>query len=287
MKWPAQRQVTALVVVYGVLVLGRAAVIAFPWLPDAMGRFVMSTGQQNPTPAPPAAPQPAPAGSGTTVAPPPAVDSTEWPFSVEAEVKAKPSGLWTVAREFIPGPVRIRFEAEGTWKYSPESQCGPDGDMLSMISPSQTILKSAPVGSLIAKIGGSAFEPADVERFPRTECVRCLAGPVAPAPHHARPGMSLNDRAQRPFEIALCRKTYQFRNIDAKGASALRAGKVGAIGASCFLDGLASRITEAHLGEALHRHVRGELPHRNTLKAPDLRFLGRADPIRGARRRTR
>jgi len=161
MKWPAQRQVTALVVVYGVLVLGRAAVIAFPWLPDAMGRFVMSTGQQNPTPAPPAAPQPAPAGSGTTVAPPPAVDSTEWPFSVEAEVKAKPSGLWTVAREFIPGPVRIRFEAEGTWKYSPESQCGPDGDMLSMISPSQTILKSAPVGSLIAKIGGSSAGQTD------------------------------------------------------------------------------------------------------------------------------
>lgn len=175
MRWPAQRQVAALVVVYGVLVLGRAAVIAFPRLPDQIGRFLMSTGQQNLTPTPLAAPEPAPAGSGAappaapppapagtgTAGAPPAVDSTEWPFSVELEVKAKPNGLWTVAREFIHGPVRIRFEAEGTWKYSPDSSCGADGDMLSMISSSQTILKNAPVGSLIAKIGGSSAGQTD------------------------------------------------------------------------------------------------------------------------------
>jgi len=135
----------------------------------------MSTGQQNLTPTPLAAPEPAPAGSGAappaapppapagtgTAGAPPAVDSTEWPFSVELEVKAKPNGLWTVAREFIHGPVRIRFEAEGTWKYSPDSSCGADGDMLSMISSSQTILKNAPVGSLIAKIGGSSAGQTD------------------------------------------------------------------------------------------------------------------------------
>jgi len=172
MKWLAQRLVPALVVVYGVFVFGRAVVITFPSLTDEIGRFLMSSGQQNPAPVPPAAvptatssggptSEPATTSGGGTAAAPPAVDNTEWPFGVEVEVKAKPNGLWTIAREFIPGPVRIRFEAGGTWKYSPDSPCGPDGDMLSMISSSQTILKSAPVGSLIAKIGGSSAGQTD------------------------------------------------------------------------------------------------------------------------------
>ncbi len=156
MKLMGQRLVPGLAIVYGVLVLGRAAVIVFPSL-DVIGRYLMSSGQQNPVPAPPAA---ATSGGGAATAPS-AVDGTEWPFGAEVVVEAKPNGLWTIAREFIPGPARIRFEAEGTWKYSPDSPCGPDGDMLSMISSTQTILKSAPVGSLIAKIGGSSAGQTD------------------------------------------------------------------------------------------------------------------------------
>ena len=156
MKWLAQRLIPALAIVYGALVLGRAAGIVFPSLPNVIGRFLMSSGPQNPATAPPAAATSGSGPAGGTAAAPPAVDKTEWPFGVEVEVKAKPNGLWTVAREFIAGPARIRFEAEGSWKYSPDSPCGPDGDMLSMTSSSQTILKSAPVGSHIAKIGGSS-----------------------------------------------------------------------------------------------------------------------------------
>jgi len=116
----------------------------------------MSSQQQNPAPSAGAAKP-----SGAPPAPQSTIDPNEWPSGVEVEVNAKPSGLWTIAREFIAGPARIRFEAEGTWKYSPDSPCGPDGDMLSMISSSQTILKSAPVGSLIAKIGGSSAGQTD------------------------------------------------------------------------------------------------------------------------------
>jgi PA-IL-like protein len=153
MKW----LVPGLAIVYGVLVLGRAAVIVFPSLPDVIGRFRMSSGQPTSASAPPAAATPGSVPAAT----PSAGENTEWPHGVETEVKAKPDGLWTIAREFVAGPARIRFEAKGSWKYSPDSPCGPDGDMLSMISPGQTILKSAPVGSLIAKIGGSSAGQTD------------------------------------------------------------------------------------------------------------------------------
>lgn len=81
---------------------------------------------------------------------------SDWPFSATIDVDSKPDGLWTVAQEFLPGPARIRFEASGKWSYASGSECGPNGDMLSMVSSDQTILKGAPVGALIAKIGGSS-----------------------------------------------------------------------------------------------------------------------------------
>jgi hypothetical protein len=158
-----RRLTLALVFPYSVFVMARAVAIA-PALPDAIRRIFMNSEQQKAHPAPASAappsgePESAP-GSATTAVP--TVTESEWPFSAQVDVSAKPNGLWTVAREFISGPVRIRFVASESWKYSADSSCGPDGDMLSMISPIQTILKSAPVGSLIAKIGGSSAGQAD------------------------------------------------------------------------------------------------------------------------------
>jgi hypothetical protein len=158
-KWLA----LALVVLYSVFVMAKAVAIA-PALPDAIRGIFMNSDQQNPHPAPagaaPASGEPAAVPGSATTAVTTATGS-EWPFSAQVDVNAKPNGLWTVAREFINGPARIRFAASESWKYSPDSSCGPDGDMLSMISPIQTILKSAPVGSLIAKIGGSSAGQAD------------------------------------------------------------------------------------------------------------------------------
>ncbi len=135
----------AVVALYGFLVLVRAAELLHPAAQDFFRRMDMSSAgsQQNQ----------APVVAHATAA---ATADNDWASTVQIEVKADPGGLWTVAREFISGPARIRFEAKGSWNYVPESACGPDGDMLSMLSSEQAILKGAPVGSLIAKIGGSS-----------------------------------------------------------------------------------------------------------------------------------
>lgn len=107
--------------------------------------------------APSSAPGTSPPSTGTITQP----ADNEWPFHTEVDVQAKPNGLWTVVREFITGPARIRFKATGSWRYVPDSECGPDGDMLSMISSDQSIFKGAPIGSVIAKIGGSSAGQTD------------------------------------------------------------------------------------------------------------------------------
>lgn len=73
------------------------------------------------------------------------------------KVIANPPGLWTAVRDWLPGPVLVKFEVvEGTWSYAAGTEgCTADGTYSAQLSPVATILGSAPLGALIAKFGGS------------------------------------------------------------------------------------------------------------------------------------
>jgi hypothetical protein len=70
------------------------------------------------------------------------------------KVLAKPAALWTLVCEYLKGPLKLKIEATGSWKYAPTRFCGPDGSRLAGI-PSDALNASAPLGALIGKIGGS------------------------------------------------------------------------------------------------------------------------------------
>jgi hypothetical protein len=79
-----------------------------------------------------------------------------WNELVSIDVEAKPAGLWTLALDSIEGPALLKIEAAGQWSYSPAAKkCPPDGDLAAVFSTANCILPDAPVGALIAKIGGS------------------------------------------------------------------------------------------------------------------------------------
>jgi hypothetical protein len=93
---------------------------------------------------------------------------TDWQTKPgDVNVTAKPSGLWTLAYEYVRGPVLIRFSAEPgkRWNYAARSACTADGDLSSMISSHACVLPGAPVGALIGKIGGSSAGQADGKVF--------------------------------------------------------------------------------------------------------------------------
>jgi hypothetical protein len=86
----------------------------------------------------------------------------DWPQVIEQEVPAQPAGIWTLIVEYVRGPALVKVEAEDTkWYYSQANSCTADGDLLSLISTQSCILKGAPVGALIGKIGGSTAGVAD------------------------------------------------------------------------------------------------------------------------------
>jgi PA-IL-like protein len=86
-----------------------------------------------------------------------------WSEVKEVSVPAKPTGVWTWAIDYVKGPVRILVEADagGTWSYSPEGVCGPDGDLNALLTGANMLLPSAPIGALLMKIGGSTAGSAD------------------------------------------------------------------------------------------------------------------------------
>jgi hypothetical protein len=92
-----------------------------------------------------------------------------WKTEINAKVEAKPSGLWTVAYEYVRGPALIRFYSNPTnqWCYAPKpaSPATPDGDPTSNINSQRCLLPGAPVGALIAKIGGSTACQSDGKAF--------------------------------------------------------------------------------------------------------------------------
>jgi hypothetical protein len=69
-----------------------------------------------------------------------------------------PLGLWTPVFEFLPAGTVVRVLSFGRWYYTPQTDCGPDGERVSFISSAQCLTKEAPPGALIAKIGGGTAD---------------------------------------------------------------------------------------------------------------------------------
>ncbi len=95
--------------------------------------------------------------------------TNDWPIHLQnVKVPAKPSGLWTLASEFIQGPALVRFSTspENEWNYaSKDAKCSADGALTALISPQACVLPGAPVGALIAKFGGSTAGQSDGKVF--------------------------------------------------------------------------------------------------------------------------
>lgn len=86
----------------------------------------------------------------------------------KVKIAAKPTGLWTLAAEWVEGPALLKFEAgDEAWFYS-ESDSGKtyaDGHLASLLATKTCLLPSAPVGALIGKIGGSSASATDGTLF--------------------------------------------------------------------------------------------------------------------------
>jgi hypothetical protein len=80
----------------------------------------------------------------------------------DVAVLARPSGLWTLAVEYVAGPRKVKIVArpKETWKISADVSSGADGDLSGSTDPSAgTCLFPAVLrGALIGKIGGSAAD---------------------------------------------------------------------------------------------------------------------------------
>ena len=86
----------------------------------------------------------------------------DWSQVIAKEVPAQPAGIWTMIVEYVSGPALVKVEAEDAkWKYSKANECTADGDLLSLVSAQACILKGAPVGALIGKIGGNTAGVSD------------------------------------------------------------------------------------------------------------------------------
>jgi hypothetical protein len=81
---------------------------------------------------------------------------------VPHSVPAKPRGLWTRVCDYIEGPVKLKLEANGEWAYS-KKRCGPDGAPQEGLV-ADALVPSAPLGTLVGKIGGSSADKPDVSK---------------------------------------------------------------------------------------------------------------------------
>jgi hypothetical protein len=115
-------------------------------------------------------------------------------------VSARPTGLWTLVYDFVAGSQWLKITANplGLWSYadSGRARCGPDGDPQAMLSPAVCLCKNAPVGALIAKIGGSTAGADDGPVFAvGTSCVLRVpdgGGPLYLTINDERAGMENN-----------------------------------------------------------------------------------------------
>jgi hypothetical protein len=79
------------------------------------------------------------------------------------KVPAKPQmGLWTLVRTYVSAQQIIRIEAQGAWTpVAGLPQCGPDGLRHWAYGRDQLLTKTAPLGALIGKVGGSNIATDD------------------------------------------------------------------------------------------------------------------------------
>ncbi len=95
------------------------------------------------------------------------MDKRQWAPLAKIYVAPVPDGLWTLAHEFVPSGAILQLNAQGTWTYRTAAAspltCGPDGRP----DDPQTdlLMADAPVGAMIAKIGGSTAGKTDGELF--------------------------------------------------------------------------------------------------------------------------
>jgi len=80
-----------------------------------------------------------------------------WQNLTRVAIRANPDGLWTKVADFVAGPRKLRFTATGSWNLAQGRPCGPDGSRAAG-SPERAFLPAAPLGALIAKLGGSSAD---------------------------------------------------------------------------------------------------------------------------------
>ena len=88
---------------------------------------------------------------------------------INTEISAQPAGLWTLVSNYVEGShwLKIIAAPKKSWSYADAAtaRCGPDGNPQALLSPDICLCKHAPVGSLIAKIGGSSAGADDGDIF--------------------------------------------------------------------------------------------------------------------------
>ncbi len=86
-----------------------------------------------------------------------------WRQIAKKKVPANPTtGVWTNIVDYIQGPRRLKFTAQGNWMFAKGSkQTTADGDLSVTANPNAMIVAAAPIGSLVGKIGGSTAGKAD------------------------------------------------------------------------------------------------------------------------------
>jgi hypothetical protein len=86
----------------------------------------------------------------------PTLNAVNWTLLDQVQIPAKPAGVWTRVSEYLTGTGKIKIVAEGTWCYGPQLSCSPDGAIDSTRLTDKCLSTAAPIGALIAKIGGSS-----------------------------------------------------------------------------------------------------------------------------------
>lgn len=89
------------------------------------------------------------------------MDQKSWSQVTTIDVSPD-NGPWVLAIDYVPSGTLLKFECKDaekkSWKYAvnPEVTSGPDGNIAGKVATGETLpLATAPIGSLIAKIGGS------------------------------------------------------------------------------------------------------------------------------------
>jgi len=88
------------------------------------------------------------------------IKQPEWtPVVSQLQIPARPqNGIWTVAIEYVFGPIKFKISADGSWSPSEQCMSGPDGDGFDFEPTERFLSRITPRGSLIAKVGGGTSD---------------------------------------------------------------------------------------------------------------------------------